>query len=328
MSRSAMTRSAKIIESVEAAKNRLGYRDAEEINDIKILAAKELEKQEAETVLNDVNTENELKKIENEKKLLNAKAEQSGVKLNNMNLKIREAQQNRLIKFNDQLSANKEREIPEYTKKAKHYRILSMVSSIISALTSCLGLYFDRYGEGATDKPDNIMVASFVAMIVVSIVLNITISNLATLNKKFINRKQRLDKILQNLMYTVIIFCMSYSIFTNFIFWSSVNKNMVSAVMYASIFDISAVVLCLMVYKYDSLEFKQEYLDDVNNLENKNESDNDYFRGNLTEENRKRNDADELEVIGEKTKKLREALEENDENEVIEFEEKRGLTKL
>lgn len=324
-----MARKFQIIDSIENAKNKLGYRDVDQINRTKMAAAKIQEEQEAKNVLNDVETQTAIRKIENEEKLLKAKSKQSETKLNNMNLKIKEANQNRMIKFNDQISKNKEKEIPNYTKKAKNYRILSMFASIISALTSCLGIYYDRYGADSTEQPDNIMMSSFVAMIIISVILNIVLSNLAVINKKFINRKQTLDKILQTLMYTVITFCMGYSIFTNYVFWSSVNPNIVSALMYATIFDISSIVLCLMVYKYDCLEFKEEYLNEINLTGNKNEDfDGRYYRGNLAEENEKRNDADRLKEVTEKTKKIREALGEDESQNVLEIVEKKPLQKV
>lgn len=324
-----MARKFQIIENIESAKERLNYRDVDEINQTKMAAAKIKETQEAKNILNDITTETEIRKIENEEKLLEAKSKQSKTKLNNMHLKIKEANQNRMIKFNNQISKNKEREIPEYTKKAKYYRILSMCASIISALTSCLGLYYDRYGANSTEQPDNIMMSSFVAMIIISVILNIVLSNLAVINKKFINRKQTLDKILQTLMYTVITFCMGYSIFTNYVFWSSVNPNIVSALMYATIFDISSIVLCLMVYKYDCLEFKEEYLNEINFTETKNETEKEsYPTGNVFINNLKRG---ELEDSKERLKEIQNMIP-DDEDDIEEIDEyidpKKPLLKL
>ena len=148
-------------------------------------------------------------------------------------------------------------------------------------------------------------------------------------NKKFINKKNMLDKILQSLMYTVITFCMGYSIFTNFIFWSSVNKNIISAIMYATIFDVASIVLCLMTYKYDTLEFKQEYLDEINltsdekTVEKNDNSDDTIFLNNL-----KRG---ELEDSKERLKKLQnneDVIDENEINDISEFSSKMGLQKV
>ena len=52
-----MGRKFQIIDSIENAKNKLGYRDVDHINRTKMAAAKIQEEQEAKNVLNDVETQ-------------------------------------------------------------------------------------------------------------------------------------------------------------------------------------------------------------------------------------------------------------------------------
>ena len=292
----------KIYQNSNEAVKGMSNKDITAINNTKKITAIKKEKYEAEKEKADLENLQAIEDIQRKKEKLEAQNELTKTQIANAKNEAMQARLQRAIKFNSEISKNTEKEIPEYRSRAKNYRVCCFVASLISGATSCLGIWFEKGQPNLLPLKENvILISSFVAMICIAIAMNILLNNIATITKKFINAKNKLDKVLICLMYGVVGCCMGYSILTNFIFWNSVNKNRISSAIYSIIFDIVSITFCLMFYKYDELEFSSKYEQEVNKiLFGEEEAENEKIDKDLLtvpEENRVENEQQKNEIL-------------------------------
>ena len=245
----------------------MSNKDITAINNTKKITAIKKEKYEAEKEKADLENLQAIEDIHRKKEKLEAQNELTKTQIANAKDEVMQARLQRAIRFNAEIAKNTEREIPDYLSRAKFYKGVCLAFSIVSGITSCLGIWYEKGQPNLFPLQDNvILIASFIAMILIAVAMNIVLNNIAILTKKFINLKNTLDKVLVFLMYVVVCSSLGYSILTNFVFWDSVNNNRTASSIYSFLFDAGAMFFCFMVYKYDNLEFSPKYIKEINRI--------------------------------------------------------------
>ena len=204
---------------------------------------------------NNLNTQIEIDKIKNEGEKLDAINSVASKRIQNVKTETKIAKLNRLIGFNKSINEHQEKEIKNTLKKGKRFKRCSMIASVISAVTTCLGIKNSM-------SPEMWLIASCL-IIIIAVMINMLINSTANLIKKFINGKTDIVmvivKILVILGYTV------YSVLTNFRFWHQYMDN-TSTFLFSIIYDALAIIMSVESDKYLNLAFNDKYKEEIESV--------------------------------------------------------------
>lgn len=202
--------------------------------------------------------ETELRKqrLELQKSEYKAEKEVLEYKLDNMSIQSNMANIQMYTDYVNAVNSNNKTKIVNYLKDGKVFSRWSMLCSVMSAATSCLGLY-------VTSSSTNIMfLFACAVMILISIINNKIINRYVSMASEFYSG-DILSKSIICGMCLVSGVVISYSIYTNYLFWDSVQKSIVATVLYSCVFDITSVVLGLMSNQYRNLNFNKKTIENM-----------------------------------------------------------------
>lgn len=244
----------KILREEKEVENSLNRADIVNINDWKRKRKILKETYDAQEEYSKLESEIKTKKLELKKTEM--KAEKSGLlyELDNMIIKSDMAN---IQQYTDYVQAKNEQnkiKVKTYLKDGKSFARWSLACSIFSALTSCFGLYAER------GMIDVMFMVACVVMLIVSVINNKVINKYVSTLTEFYN-KDVMSKILIGGMTLVSCMVVAYSIYTNYLFWGSVQKSIVATVIYSCIFDVASVVMALLANTYGSLNFSKKYVE-------------------------------------------------------------------
>lgn len=161
----------------------------------------------------------------------------------------------RAIDFNNEVNDNQKKEIARTLKRGSKFKFVSMIASIASSITTCLGIK----GEMA----DWMWLICSCIIIFCAIAVNLNINSTIDFIKKFFNGMA--DGCLFSFKLILIVSYTTYSIVTNFTFWSFYMSG-ISVVMFSVIFDIIAVEMSLEGEKMKNLEYNNKFKDEINGI--------------------------------------------------------------
>lgn len=204
---------------------------------------------------NNLNTQIEIDKIKNEGEKLDAINSVASKRIQNVKTETKIAKLNRLIGFNKSINEHQEKEIKNTLKKGKRFKRCSMIASVISAVTTCLGIKNLMI-------PEMWLIASSL-IIIIAIMINMLINSTANLIKKFVNGKADIAMVLTKV--SVIFGYTIYSVLTNFKFWNQ-YMDRTSTFLFSIIYDALAIIMSVESDKYLNLAFNDKYKDEIENV--------------------------------------------------------------
>lgn len=229
--------------------------DIKEINNRKRRTEKAKELYKANKEKNNLNAQIEIDKISSESSKLDAMNNIAPKKIKNARTENQLSQLERAIGFNKTINENHKREIKRTLKRGKRFKRISMIASIVSAVTTCLGI---------NGMMENWMYYICCGMIIFcAIAVNMNINSTVEFIKKFFSGKA--DASLLSLKLILVVGYTTYSIMTNFDFWQTYLTG-ISVVMFALIFDVIAIEMSIEGEKLINLEYNQKYKDEINEI--------------------------------------------------------------
>ena len=215
--------------------------------------SKELYKSEKEH--SQLNTQIELDKIGFESDKIDALNQFASKKVTNAKMNAKLAKLDRAIEFQNTLNQNDLVEIKNTKKRAKKFKRGSLITGIVSAITTCIGIGVTASG---------VWLFQCVAIIVACVYVNREINTLVSFKDRFFNGT-RFDKLLLAGKSLIICSYTSYSIATNFSFWKN-YFNGIGLVMFSVIFDLLSLMFAFENNKYENLEYSESYLEKINSV--------------------------------------------------------------
>lgn len=233
----------------------LNKMDVREINNRKRKIEKEKEIYKTRKEKNNLNAQIEIDKISSESSKLDAMNNIAPKKIKNARTENQLAQLDRAINFNKKINENQMLEIKRTVKRGKRFKRISVIASVISAGTTCLGIH------GSMVTWMYFICCAFI--IFAAIAINMSINSTVEYVKKFF--KGKFDVGFVTFKALLVVGYTSYSIDTNFDFWSRYLSG-ISVVLFALIFDGIAIEKSIEGEKLLNLEYNSEYKDEVNKI--------------------------------------------------------------
>ena len=239
----------------ENEKEILNSFDKKQIQNEKRKNKKSLEMYKLSKEKNNLNTQIEIDKIKNEGEKLDAINSVASKRIQNVKTETQISKLNRLIGFNKSINEHQEKEIKNTLKKGKRFKRCSMIASVISAITTCLGIKNSM-------SPEMWLIASGL-IIIIAVMINMLINSTANLIKKFVNGKADIAMVIVKVSaifgYTI------YSVLTNFKFWNQ-YMDITSTFLFSIIYDALAIIMSVESDKYLNLAFNDKYKEEIENV--------------------------------------------------------------
>ncbi|MBQ2408182.1 MAG: hypothetical protein II309_02000 [Bacilli bacterium] len=213
---------------------------------------------------NNIDTEIYLDNLENESRKLDAETSVIGMRIENARNNTLLGKVNRALEMNDMINDIKKKDIPNIIKKAKKFCNSSKVLSIISALTTVIGVGIDRY-----NKSTNIFVFVLeqtfitIAVLYIAAKINDQIKTITCFADKFFEKKN-IKKIVT--LAGKIFFISAYTAFsikTNVTFWSQFFGT-AETWLFSILFDGLSIYTAIESDTYSNLDFNENYIDEIN----------------------------------------------------------------
>lgn len=215
---------------------------------------------------NNLNTQIEIDKIKNEGEKLDAINSVASKRIKNVKTETQISKLNRLIEFNKSINDYQKKEVKNTLKKGKRFKKCSMIASVISAITTCLGIKNGMSSEMW-------LIASGL-IIIIAVMINMLINSTANLIKKFVNGKADLGIVF---IKTVTILGYSiYSVLTNFKFWQQ-YMDRTSTVLFSIIYDLLAIIMSVESDKYLNLSFNDKYKEEIESVIKNDDAESEDF---------------------------------------------------
>lgn len=231
---------------------------------------------------NEIDTEIYLDNLENESKKLDA--ETSVIKLRIKNAKNNNllGRVNRALDMNGMINENKKKDIDKVKKRGKKFNRSSTALSIISALTTVVGLGIENY-----NKISNLIIFTLVqlfitiAIIYASLKINDQVKTLTDFSDKFYQKKNRKKTVILFGKMFMISAYTAFSIKTNVTFWGQFFDT-ARTWLFSILFDGLSIITAVESDTCLNLDFNKKYKDEINEVfddfeenDNKNASTND-----------------------------------------------------
>lgn len=230
--------------------------DIKEINNKKRKTEKAKELYKANKEKSNLNTQIEIDKISSESMKLDAMNNIASKKIKNARTENQLSQLDRAINFNKKINENQMLEIKRTIKRGKRFKRISVVASVISAGTTCLGIY------GSMVSWMYFICCTFIVF--AAIAINMSINSTVEYVKKFF--KGKFDFGFVTFKALMVVGYTSYSIATNFDFWNRYLSSGISVLMFALIFDGIAIEKSIEGEKLINLEYNDEYKSEINEI--------------------------------------------------------------
>lgn len=229
--------------------------DIKEINNKKRKTEKAKELYKANKEKNNLDAQIEIDKISSESSKLDAMNSIASKKIKNARTENQLAQLDRAINFNKKINENQMLEIKRTIKRGKRFKRISVIASVISAGTTCLGIY------GSMISWMYFICCAFIVF--AAIAINMSINSTVEYVKKFL--KGKFDVGFVTFKALIVVGYTSYSIATNFDFWSRYLSG-ISVLMFALIFDGIAIEKSIEGEKLLNLSYNDDYKNEVNEI--------------------------------------------------------------
>lgn len=247
----------------------LTNKEIDKINRIKqetemLKATEEAKKQkyETETNIQIHQTEQDKRKIEADTNILK-------FQVSNINLKCKQAKQKRALKFFDTKNEVLEKEMENYKKIGEKQSNGSLWCTILSALTTCMGLYTFFNPDKLLSTKTFLTIFTIGITVFVAYTANNYLQYLSIYIQKFYDSKSEneMKKTFQKSavsFYTFIICTYTiYSIITNYMFWTVAELGTVPTLILACILDFMSVGLALTAPDFQTLNVNSEYKKEI-----------------------------------------------------------------
>ena len=202
-----------------------------------------------------LDTQIQLDEIEFEGDKITALNSFTSKKAQNAKLNARLAKLDRAVEFQNTVNQNDLVEIKRTKKRAKMFKRGSLVTALISALTTCIGVGISASG---------VWLFQCVAIITACVYVNKQINTLVSFKDKFFNNT-KFDKFLLLKKLLIIGAYTIYSICTNFDFWKNYFSG-AGLIMFAFIFDMLSLEFAFESEKYSNLEYNDDYIEKINKI--------------------------------------------------------------
>lgn len=206
-----------------------------------------------------LDTQIAIDKINSENLKLQAVNNSMQNKIDNARMKCRLSQIERAIDFNNSIADNEKKEIKNTIKKSKKFKRCSFWSGVISALTTCFGLY---------NQSETVYVETFafqvIAILAACFFVNIVMNEGMNFKDKFFNSTKS-DVVVLIFILIITAAYSTYSIYTNFDFWKR-YFNGPGLLLFSVIFDGISILMSILYNIYGSLRYNDEYKNEINKV--------------------------------------------------------------
>ena len=202
-----------------------------------------------------LDTQIELDEIQFEGDKIDALNSFTTKKAKNAKLNARLAKLDRAVEFQNTVNENDLVEIKKTKKRARVFKRGSLMTALISAITTCIGIGISASG---------VWIFQCIAIVGACVFVNKQINTLVSFKDKFFN-KSRFDWFLLTKKMLIIIAYTAFSVYTNFDFWKQYFQG-AGLVMFSFIFDMLSLEFAFESEKYQNLEYNDEYLEKINKV--------------------------------------------------------------
>ena len=181
-------------------------------------------------------------------------------KIDNAKMKCQLSRIDRAIDYNNTVASNEKKEIKNTLKKGKKFKRYSLVACLVSALTTCVGLY---------NQQDTVYIETFgfqvIAVLVIGFFVNVIMNELNNFRDKFFEKGSKSD--LAFMMFAVIAISSYtyYSINTNFDFWKKYFTG-AGLTLFSFMFDAVSIIYSILGYINSSLRYNKKYRNEINKV--------------------------------------------------------------
>lgn len=258
-----------ILQDEEDIRESLSNKEVKKINKIKqdteILKATEKAKiEEYET-----KTNIEISKAEQDERKLETNNNMLKKQVNNISLKCKQAKQKRALNYFDIKNAALEEEMKKYKEVGKKQSKKSFTCTILSAGTTCIGLFTFFRPNKLLDIKALITAFTIGITIYIAYVANGYLQELSIYIQKIFDSKSD-NKMKVTFQKSAIgfhsfIICTYtiYSIITNYMFWKIAELGTVPTIILACILDFMSVGLAMTATDFETLNVNKDYEKDI-----------------------------------------------------------------
>lgn len=181
-------------------------------------------------------------------------------KIDNARMKCKLSQIDRAIDFNKSIAKSEKKEIKNTIKKGKRFKRFSSAACLISALTTCFGLY---------NQQSTVYIETFgfqvIAVLVIGFFVNVIMNELNNFRDKFFEKNSIAD--ISFILFTIasVSSYTYYSIDTNFDFWSKYFSG-AGLILFSLMFDAVSIIFSILGYINSSLRYNAKYKNEINKV--------------------------------------------------------------
>lgn len=258
-----------ILQDEKDIRESLSNKEVKKINKIKqdteILKATEKAKiEEYET-----KTNIEISKAEQDERKLETNNNMLKKQVNNISLKCKQAKQKRALNYFDIKNAALEEEMKKYKEVGKKQSQKSFTCTILSAVTTCIGLFTFFKPNKLLDIKTLITVFTIAITIYIAYVANGYLQELSIYIQKIFDGKNdnKMKVAFQKsaIGFHSFIICTYtiYSIITNYMFWKVAELGTVPTLILACILDFMSIGLAMTASDFETLNVNNDYEKDI-----------------------------------------------------------------
>lgn len=207
-----------------------------------------------------LDTQIKLDEINSENIKLNAINNSMESRIQNAKLKCQLSKIDRAIDYNNSIANSEKKEIKNTIKKSRRFKRYSLVACLISALTTCFGLY---------NQQDTVYIETFgfqvLAVMVIGFFVNVIMNELSNFRDKFFEKGSKGDIAFVMFAVVAVSAYTYYSIRTNFDFWSKYFSG-AGLVLFSFIFDAVSIIYSILAYVNGTLRYNDNYKNEINKV--------------------------------------------------------------
>ena len=190
--------------------------------------------------------------------------------------RVKVAKGENLINYITALNANRQKSIQDIIARGKMMQYMSTFCAILSGLTTCLGII----------DMSNLLewIAECILVVIVAVATNLLVKNYEKFRKEFYTKDDMHDKLKFALLNAIIVTYTTFSIITNFQFWTMSHLGTVGSVIFSVLYDALAIECALISEKFLTLDYNDTTLakilddKDIKDLgEEESSGDDDYY---------------------------------------------------
>lgn len=204
--------------------------------------------------------------LKNEGERLDAECAVTEQRIRNAKNTAKLGKLDRAIDFNNAITENQKQDIKNIKKRAKKFSKGSTATGIVSALTTCVSVGITTYATKS-----NLVIwlvstlFSCVAILFAAVWANQQVKSLISFKDKFFDSKKKQSTGILIGKCVIIVAYTLYSVWTNFSFWGLFFDGFGST-LFSIFFDITSIILAFESEKYQTLEFNERYVNEINSV--------------------------------------------------------------